>query len=152
MKNHITKKIILQLALILSIDIALIALVIYYPHYVERAENDSSVGFCIYKNFLHIYCLTCGGTRAFGHVLSLDIISALKYNALVVLAFAYILFLNVYAVIALFKKKTSLILFRKSFIVYGFIILIAFLVVRNLLVYIAGFDPIGDILPHIKNT
>ncbi len=144
------KKLLLQLSIIIAIDIVLITLCAVYPIYADIAAADKTVGACMIKRVFKIYCLTCGGTRAFGDVMRFDILSALKNNALVVLGFAYVIFLNVYAVYAFIKKKDNIILFKPMFCVYTVIILFAFLVIRNVLYYTLGFDPIGDIssLPH----
>lgn len=136
----------LQFIFILGINIFILLLILIYPHYVSAASEDKSIGFCFFKNFLKIYCLTCGGTRAFGDMLSFDFLAAIKHNALVFIGFAYILFLDAYAIYAHVKKKSSLILFRPIFCVYVILFLLAFLIIRNILVYAAGIDPIGDLI------
>lgn len=136
----------LQFIAILCIDIALIALIIYYPFYIEKAAADKSIGYCFSKNFLGIYCITCGGTRAFGDMLSFDFISAIKHNVLVFCGFVYVIYLNVYCIYAHVKRKPDLIYFKMIFCLYIILGLIAFVIVRNLLVYTFGIDPIGDIL------
>jgi len=140
----------LQFAFLLCINILLTGLIIYYPHYIRIAEQDKSVGFCFFKNYLRIYCMTCGGTRAFGDMLSLDFISAIKHNALVFFGFAYILYLDVYAIFAYIKKKESLIYFKPLFCVYIVLAVLVFLILRNVLLYAFGIDPIGDILPRLR--
>ena len=139
-----------QIAILLCVNISLAALIIYYPFYTRAAAEDKSIGFCFFKNFLNVYCITCGGTRAFGYMLSFDIISAIKYNALVFLGFAYILFLDVYAISAYVKKKESLIYFKPIFILYAIVLTAAFVILRNVFVYAFGIDPIGDILQSIR--
>ena len=135
-----------QLIFLALINIFLIALILFYPHYAKAAAEDKSIGFCFFKNYLRIYCVTCGGTRAFGDMLSFDLISAVKHNALVFLGFAYIIFLDLYAIFAFFKKKDSLIYFKPIFCLYAILFIFLFVLIRNLLLYAFGIDPIGDIL------
>jgi len=140
----------LQFIFLLCVNAVLIGLIIYYPFYARAAAADKSIGYCFYKNFLHIYCITCGGTRAFGDMLAFDFLSAVKHNALVFLGFAYVIFLDIYAIYAHAKRKESIIYFKPVFCVYIIIGVLIFLFTRNFLLYAFGIDPIGDILPKIR--
>ncbi len=117
------------------------------PLYMKVSAWLSGVfGDCLMHRFF-IYCPLCGGTRAVAALLRLDLFSALKYNAFVVLMCVVILALDVWAWVRYFQKKEPLIILPQwSWFAFCAILLIYF-ILRNALMIFWGIDPTGDLVP-----
>lgn len=128
------------------IHICAVALILLYPLYGRI--TDAIPRFfrgCLLHDLFHVYCPMCGGTRAFEALLHLDIVSALWYNALVVLLVAALLLWDVLALVRLTRGKTSLYRIPVwSWIVVGAAVLL-FGIFRNVLMIVWAVDPLGDL-------
>lgn len=116
------------------------------PLYMKIASWVSGIlGGCLMHRFF-IYCPLCGGTRAVAALLRLDLLSALKYNAFVVLMCVVILALDVWAWVRYFQKKEPLIILPKwSWFAFS-AILLTYFILRNVLMIFWGIDPTGDLV------
>ena len=135
-----------QIILLISLDVLALVLAFTYPLYLSYVKENPGTGVCIFKHFFRFYCITCGGTRAVGYLFSGSILSALKANALVPLAFLYGIFFNVYALIAYIRGREKILPFKPMHCVWIVVTAFLFTVLRNVLLYAFHFDPLGDLL------
>lgn len=101
---------------------------------------------CILHDTLHLYCPTCGGTRAVCALLRFDIIGALKSNAFAVSFAVIFLYYDIRAFIAILKKKQRVLFIPAYVWILLLIWLAVFAVGRNLLMIYCGTDPLGDLV------
>lgn len=101
-------------------------------------------GDCLMHRFF-IYCPLCGGTRAVAALARLDFVSAWNYNAYVVILAAIAVGLDVWAWVRYFQKKEPLIILPKWTWVAFCTSLVAYLILRNVLMIFFGIDPTGDL-------
>ena len=135
-----------QIILLLILDVLALALALTYPLYLLYVKENPGTGVCIFKHFFRLYCVTCGGTRAVGHMFSGSIFSAFKANALVPVAFLYGIFFNFYALTAYIRGRDKILPFKPIHCVWIVLIVFIFTVLRNVLLYVFHFDPLGDLL------
>lgn len=102
--------------------------------------------YCLTHELFHLYCPLCGGTRAVAALLRLDIVSALRYNPLVV---AFALGLVIYDAVALVRvfgggglPRVKINWLAVTLAVVGYSAL------RNILMIAFGIDPLGELLPY----
>ncbi|MBQ8441206.1 MAG: DUF2752 domain-containing protein [Clostridia bacterium] len=130
----------------LTVHLCLLLLCLLFPLYLKLAKGSFSRFFgCVLHDYLFLYCPVCGGTRAISALLHFEFLDAIRYNALVVALVLFALALDVIALIRLLqKKKTILRLPGWSWILMA-VLLIAFGVLRNILMIGYGYDPTGDL-------
>ncbi len=103
---------------------------------------------CYIHDWLHIYCVGCGGTRAIFALLQGDILLSLYYNPAIVLGGILIVYYELGFIITLIKKNgkryycTSLIP-----VVLFLVVVLAFSVVRNYLLFVYQVDMLRDFIP-----
>ena len=86
---------------------ALFAAAVLYPLSVWLASNfGGRFASCVLHDLLHIYCLTCGATRATGALLHGQILAALQYHAAVVLMYAVLFVIDLRAFFILLRGGT----------------------------------------------
>ena len=116
------------------------------PLYMKvSAYLGKILGGCLMHRFF-IYCPLCGGTRAIAALLRFDFVAALKYNAFVVLMCFVILALDVWAWVRYFQKKEPLVILPQWVWITGCSVLVAYFILRNLLMIVFGIDPTGDLV------
>ena len=128
------------------IHAGLLVLVLLFPLYQRVADVFAQyVTGCLLHDKLFLYCPLCGGTRAVDALLHFDFISALRYNAFVVLVLLLALSLDVWALLRLLRgKKLPLPLAGWFWIVLA-AVMIVYMVLRNYLMIAHGYDPCGDL-------
>lgn len=101
-------------------------------------------GSYIYMQYLKIYifpcpawimgffCPGCGGTRCISSLLQGDILSALKYNALVIIGLILLLLYWLENLISLFGKNIKIIPKNRSFLIAFSGIVIIYTILRNI--------------------
>ncbi|MBQ8546544.1 MAG: DUF2752 domain-containing protein [Clostridia bacterium] len=95
---------------------------------------------CTFFEITHLYCPGCGGTRAVGSLLRLDVISSFKYNAIVPVGFALFLYYDIRILISILKNDIRFLSENKYIPLLIFaIFLVAYFIVRNILL-LAGID------------
>lgn len=132
--------------LFLRIHLCLLLACLVFPLYLRLAGRIPSFFFeCFLHDYLHLYCAFCGGTRAASALLHLQVGEALRYNALVVGLAVGALVWDGIAFIRLLKNKKPIFPYPR----WGWIavigLLVAFFVLRNLLMILLGIDPTGDL-------
>ena len=101
---------------------------------------------CLFKEYTHLYCPGCGGTRAVHSMLKGHIIRSLEENAIAVPVFAFILYYFIGVTLAVKSKGTRIYFHLHKWMIVVLIILVLWVSVgRNLAVVYLGYDPIGDV-------
>ncbi len=121
----------------------LIPLFFFYSWAVEQLPPRMSG--CLLHDLLLLYCPMCGGTRALHALLSFDVLSAFRYNAVLTLSIAAFLVLDAVAWYRFFKGKEPYLRMPAWGWILFASLLVAFFVLRNLLMILFGFDPTGDL-------
>lgn len=100
--------------------------------------------YCFQNKYLHIYCPTCGITRMLDSLLHFDIIGAARANICLLILVFFAAYFDIRALIALLRREEKILKVRAIY-VYIFIgALIAFGILRNVLLIRFGIDPLGD--------
>ena len=104
-------------------------------------------GECLLLKIFHIYCPGCGGTRSLRALLRFDIVSSFRLNAILPLGVALYIYYNLRYIIALIKKDETY--FDKEtyrLIKYYAFFVLAYFIVRNILLLAFKIDLIGEII------
>ena len=114
-------------------------------HYLRGFEP---VTYCIFYDAAHLYCLLCGGTRAFFSILRLDILSAIKENLFLVYMVVVVMVYDIKATVNLFLGRKNALRVPKWLIIATCALCLAFFLGRNLFLVVFGFDPLGDLAEY----
>lgn len=118
------------------------ALLPLYRHLADGALRPYI--YCFQNRYLHIYCPTCGITRMLDSLLHLDIIGAARANICLLALVLLIAYFDLRALLSLLRREERILHVRAVY-VYIFIgVLIAFGILRNILLIRYGIDPLGD--------
>ena len=126
----------------------LIVAVALFPLYWYATQSLSIPilnGGCFLHDYLFLYCAFCGGTRSVGALLRFDVVSAMRYNALVPPLVLLGLVLDVFALVRLLRGEKRLLRLPKWSWIAAIAVLIAYAVLRNYLMIAHGYDPVGDL-------
>lgn len=130
----------------LALHACLLLLCLLFPLYVKATDRALSFLFgCFFHDYLFLYCPLCGGTRAISALLHLQFAEAIRYNVLVVGLVAFALILDIVVLIRLLRKKATVLKIPRRGWIVMICILVAFLILRNLLMIVWNFDPTGDL-------
>lgn len=122
----------------------LLLVLLLFPFY-QKLMDAIPESKCAAVVFLNTYCPACGGTRAFNALIHLDIISSFKYNPVVPLGAAGLIYYEIAMIVHLIKGKPRDILF-KTRVIFAFLgFWFVYSLVRCILLYF-GIDLLGDIL------
>ena len=117
-----------------------------FPLYRTLAQGLTRyVPGCVLHDFCFLYCPLCGGTRAVGALLRLDLLGALQYNAFVTIALLAVLVMDVVALVRLIQKKQRLLPLPSWSWIPFVTLLLVYAVLRNYLMIAHGYDPTGDL-------
>lgn len=78
--------------------ILILAAVLLYFYFNDPAQKENFFVSCTFKNLTGWDCAGCGGQRSLHHLLHLDLIKAVRYNAFLVLLTPYFIVLIIYAI------------------------------------------------------
>ena len=121
--------------------------VLAFLFYSRFALSEDSPLFCIFKVLFKGYCPFCGGTRAVNALTHLDVISALRFHAYVVFFALFTVFYEIRVFVRIAKGHPHP-FWIPGWAGWGLLILLGvFFIVRNVLLWGAGIDWIGDFLP-----
>ena len=124
-----------------------LAAVLLFPLYAGLARRVTALlSGCFLHDYLCLYCPLCGGTRAVEALLRLDLLSAMRYNAFVVLVLLAALVVDVIALIRLLRGKTRLYPIPGWVWIAGAVLMILYWILRNYLMIRHGYDPTGDLV------
>ncbi len=133
-----------QWFIFLGINAGLLLLFGLFPLY-EKLVMPLPQNKCMSVKFLGLYCIGCGGTRAFQSLTDFDILGSIKYNPIVVVGALLFIAYYCYMVFYLFKRTP-----RKPFFSLKVFWVImgcwfAYFLIRNGLLFF-GVDILGDII------
>jgi len=102
-----------------------------------KYENTGHWG-CWFNQITGLYCLSCGGTRAFGALLKGKLIQSVRYNPVVLYVFVcYVWFMASWYIQKLSKNRILCgMKFRVIYVYLGLVILIVQCIVKNILLFI----------------
>ncbi len=130
----------------LSVHLLLVVGAMLFPLYRSVAAFVGRfISNCILHDRLFLYCPFCGGTRAVGALLRLDLAEALRFNPMVVGLAVILIVLDLIALVRLLLKKEPLIKIPAWLWSCALVIAIGYGVLRNYLMIAHGIDPIGDL-------
>lgn len=119
--------------------------VLLLPIYMKVSAWISGVlGGCVLHRFF-IYCPLCGGTRAVAALVRFDFLAAWNYNAFVVILAFLALGIDIWMWVRYFQKKEPLIIVPRWSWVSFCVLLVAYFLLRNVLMIFFGIDPTGDL-------
>lgn len=119
--------------------------VLLLPIYMKVSAWISGVlGGCVLHRFF-IYCPLCGGTRAVAALVRFDFLAAWNYNAFVVILAFLALGIDIWMWARYFQKKEPLIIVPRWSWVSFCVLLVAYFLLRNVLMIFFGIDPTGDL-------
>lgn len=99
--------------------------------------------FCFIHDICHMYCMTCGATRATMALLAGDLLSALRYHAALVWTYAALLVIDIRALVRILRKKERPFLLPSA-VWWGLLaVFCVYVLVRNIALA-GGWDWIGD--------
>lgn len=100
---------------------------------------------CSVARFLHLYCPGCGGTRAVGALLRLDILGAFRLNPFVPVAAGLFIYYDIRAAIAIARDDKLVVKVPTAVWIGAAAFLLIMTVARDLALVYFGYDPIGDL-------
>ena len=101
---------------------------------------------CFVLENLKLYCIGCGGTRAFEALCRFDILESIKYHP-VVIYFAISLVVYEFVMIkSLIKKQERKVFFNLKVTIIFLIALVTYALVRNILLSFLGIDFLGNVI------
>ena len=103
---------------------------------------------CVAVRFLHLYCTGCGGTRAVGALLRLDVLGAFRLNPFVPVAAGLFIYYDIRAAIAIARDDKLVVKVHNAVWILLAVFLIAMTVGRNAALVYFGYDPIGDLASY----
>ena len=117
--------------------------------FLELFDVSRYIFICPLHTFFHLYCPTCGGTRAFYLLLSGRVFLSLQYNPVTLLLILLAFYYEIPALLTLFTRNMQYIRQVKLWpIAIPFAVALRYCVVRNILLVQGIWDPIGDCLPY----
>ena len=132
--------------LYLLIHAVLVGMLLLFPLYRIFTELlPARLVRCFLHDRMMLYCPFCGGTRAIGHLLRLDVFAAWNANPLVVLLSAFLLMLDLVALIRLLRGKRALFVLPKWSWIALLAVTVFYGILRNYLMIAHGYDPLGDL-------
>lgn len=138
-------KIILLSVFFVVLNAAIIVVLTVFPAYYRHTNIDNPMSvYCIWRVALHIYCLTCGFTRALWELLHFNIIESLRFNPTVIYMAAGTVYYYVRCIYMFVKRKIKIIHTDILIFAVGIFVAILFCVVRNILLLGFGIDLTGD--------
>lgn len=143
MKQKIDRRCVRKFVLFHVLLAACAALFPLYRYLVGLLPKDMTG--CILHDWLFLYCPLCGGTRAVSYLLRFRFDRAFATNAYVALLAVVALIHYVLAWIRLLRGAHTLFRPRTWEWIAAGVLLLAFGVLRNVLMICAGVDPLGDL-------
>ena len=129
---------------LIALHVLFVVMVLGFNAYLS-ASRGTLIGFCALKEFFHIYCPFCGGTRAFGTLfVRRDLLGSLVENPMIFLIAIRCVILEITALHAIVRKKDRIFVFAKNEIRIWIILFAVYFVIRNIAVFVFRYDPLGD--------
>lgn len=142
---HINKK---RYLLLTGIFLLLVLLSFGYVYIAPVLSDTYPVIFweCVFKNFFHLYCPGCGGTHALYALLHLHPLESFLYHPLVIYIVFFCCFFYIKIGVALKRHHGETDVQIPVILFYiAFILVIAFFILRNVLLVRFGLDYPGEL-------
>lgn len=124
----------------------ILAAILLFPVYLFLTDLlPDRIPECFLHDFLFLYCPFCGGTRALGALLKLQVVDAFLYNPLVVLMAVFAIAVDLRAFVRLRRGEREIYPIPNWAWILSLVILIFYGVLRNFLMIRYGYDPLGDL-------
>ena len=133
---------------LLAINTLLISSCAIYAHLTANAlRKGVELVPCHVKHTLGFYCPGCGGSRALIMLFRLDIITSFVYNPIPILCALLLLIFDITAIRAAIKESlTPIKSFNLNLLLTVPAVTLLHFVLRLILLFSFGIDPLGDIL------
>ena len=118
---------------------------IYPLYYYVVFRTNTPFSHCLLKEWFGVYCPLCGGTRCVYELLHFRFLSALRYNAYVVLVALLGIVYDFVALVRFLRGKEDLPKIPRAVFVALTLLLLLFFVLRTVLWFGFGVDFIGDL-------
>lgn len=143
--NNKTRRITFLLVQLLAIGAVVAAFI--WRDFVDQHMAEYRLSGCLLHDVLHIYCPTCGGTRAVVALFRGQLLSSLAYHPLSLYLVVGFICFDVQTAIAI-RKDSPHVLHIPNWYLWGMLIIAATVfIVRNYLLIVHGWDNLGDLLP-----
>lgn len=120
--------------------------VLAYGYITASKEYPALFPPCSLKNFFHLYCPGCGGTRALEHLLHLRLVQSLLCNPLVLFMAVCLIYYWFKTLIELIRQHgDAFFSIHLGFLWAFLIILVGFFLIRNFLLLKFGIDYLGEL-------
>lgn len=121
--------------------------VVGYPLMLWMARHVGGLfRFCFFHDVCHLYCATCGGTRATALLLSGQIGAAVRSNAAVVWSYALFLAVDGRAFLRLCRGQNAPYRLPRAFWVAWLVSVIGYALLRDVCLVAFQWDWVGDFL------
>lgn len=101
---------------------------------------------CATVKFLHVYCPSCGGTRALNALINLSFFKSFMYNPIVLYVFLMFLYYYIKTTLSiLFSKKFKPCSFNVMVVYIGLVIIFSNCFLKNFLAIFFNIDYLGNI-------
>ena len=133
--------------LFLGLNLVFLTGALVYPLYCYWVFHFSTpFSHCFLKEWFGVYCPLCGGTRALYELLHFRLLSALRYNAYVVLFAVLVILWDIVTFIGFLRGRKTFFRIPKWVYLVLTALLFLFFAIRTFLFFAYGIDPIGDLL------
>lgn len=126
--------------------LALLALALF-PLYCNYMWYDGGVGHsvCLFMRLFKLYCPFCGVTRSVWYLMRADVVNAFIFSPFAVTAAGAFIYCDIRAFVSVFKRKERVIYWSSALSRLLLGVLVVSFVLRNLLLVIFGYDPLGNV-------
>lgn len=131
----------------ITVNLLFLIIAIAFPLYCRFMwEGDGAqLGGCLMRRIFNLYCPVCGGTRSLYALIHFDIINSVIYNPLCLFLVACVAYFDLRAFIALLQNRPVILRIGRWFAIATAVIMVLTFIVRNLLLVLFAFDPVGDL-------
>ena len=116
---------------------------LFYRYLIVHYEVP--MAHCFLREWFGVYCPFCGGTRCVHELFHLHFLSALRYNAYVVLLTVLFLLWEIVTLIRFLRGKNPFFTIPKWIFTILTVLLILFFIFRTILYFGYGIDWLGDL-------
>ena len=126
---------------------ALAAAAVVYPLMLLLAKQVGGLfRFCLFHDVFHLYCVTCGGTRATWQLLHGDIVAAWHSNAAVLWTYAALAAVDVRALVVLLRGGMHPFRLPHAFWWTLLVAALAYALLRDVCLVAFRWDWVGDFI------
>lgn len=136
-----------RIAVLISVNLLVLLALALFPIYCDYMWYDGGTGHsvCLFRRLFKLYCPFCGVTRSVWYLMHADVVNALIFSPFAVTAAGAFIYCDIRAFVSVFKRRECVLYWSPviSRLLLG--VLIASFILRNLLLIIFKYDPLGSI-------